>query len=93
MGSLSLRARTSTTRAVAAEEPAAEDARGAMVAAPTQTFAEVYGTVSFSSVPCQASTVPFPMTPPYVGGASSSFFLSPFSLTLVATHLARPHRA
>ena len=32
--------------------------------------------VSFSSVPCQASTVPFPMTPPYVGGASS--FLSPF---------------
>ena len=49
--------------------------------------------VSFSSVPCQASTVPFPMTPPYVGGASSSFFLSPFSLTLVATHLARPHRA
>ena len=38
--------------------------------------------VSFSSVPCQASTVPFPMTPPYVGGASS--FLSPFS-----THVSR----
>ena len=39
-------------------------------------------TVSFSSVPCLASTVPFPMTPPYVGGTSS--FLSPFF-----THVSR----
>ena len=27
--------------------------------------------VSFSSVPCLVSTVPFPMTSPYVGGTSS----------------------
>ena len=38
--------------------------------------------VSFSSAPCLASTVPFPMTSPYVGGASS--FFSPFF-----THVSR----
>ena len=47
----------------------------------TTLFAS-WGSVSFSSVPCLASTVPFPMTPPYVGGTSS--FLSPF-----LTHVSR----
>ena len=42
----------------------------------TTLFAS-WGSVSFSSVPCQASTVPFLMTSPYVGGASSSFLLKP----------------
>ena len=47
--------------------------------------------VSFSSVPCQASTVPFPMTSPFWAGRHPLLFLSPISLTLVATHLACPH--
>ena len=34
--------------------------------------------VSFSSVPCLVSTVPFPMTSPYVG-AGRHFFLKPSS--------------
>ena len=51
------------------------------------------GVVSFSSVPCWASTVPFPMTPPCVGGASSFLNPSPDPLTLVATYLACPDRA
>ena len=49
--------------------------------------------VSFSSVPCLASTVPFPMTPPYVGGTSSFLNPSQYPLTLVATLLACPDRA
>ena len=41
-------------------------------------------TCGFSQCTVPRSTVPFPMTPPYVGGASSSFCLSSFSLTTVA---------
>jgi len=58
----------------------------------TTLFAS-WGSVSFSSVPCLASTVPFPMTPPYVGGTSSFLNPSQYPLTLVATLLACPDRA
>ena len=44
----------------------------------------VVGKCGFSQCAVPRSTVPFPMTPPYVDGASS-FFLSSFSLTTVAT--------
>ena len=43
----------------------------------TTLFAS-WGSVGFPSVLCQASTVPFPMTPPYVGRGVIFFLLKPF---------------